>query len=71
MASRIPKERYAEMVGWLFPLIGNDDRETMTRIWQVMMPAPVFAGVKELIRKSVGSDWEVIRRRIPTIESKM
>jgi len=70
MAGKIPKERYAEMVGWLFPLIGNDDRETMTRIWQMMMPAPVFAGVKELIRKSIGNDWAELARRIPAIERR-
>ncbi len=70
MASRIPKERFADMVGWLFPLIGHDDRETMTRIWQMMMPAPAFAGVKELIRKSIGSDQAELSRRIPTLEGK-
>jgi len=58
------------MVGWLFPLIGNDDRETMTRIWQMVMPVPAFAGVKELIRKSVGSEWAELVRRIPTLERK-
>jgi hypothetical protein len=65
MASTIPKERFAELVAWLYPLIGHDDRENMTRIWQMVMPAPVFAGVKELIRKAVGSDWAELSRRIP------
>ena len=67
MASKIPKERFAEMVGWLFPLIGPADREDMTRIWQMVLPAPAFAGVKELIRKSIGSDWAELARRIPTL----
>ncbi len=68
MASKIPKERYAEMVGWLLPLVGNDDREDMTRIWQMVLPAPAFAGVKELIRKSIGSsDWTELARRIPNL----
>ena len=71
MAGKIPKERFAEMVGWLFPLIGNDDRETMTLIWQMVLPAPAFAGLKELIRKSIGSDWAELSRRIPTLERKM
>ena len=65
MASMIPRERFSEVVAWLYPLIGHDDRENMTRIWQVMLPAPVFAGVKELIRKAVGSDWAELSRRIP------
>src|SRR5665647_1393096 len=65
MASMIPQERFAELVAWLYPLIGHDDRENMTRIWQMVMPPPVFAGVKELIRKAVGSDWAELSRRIP------
>jgi len=68
MAGRIPKERFAEMVGWLFPLIGPEDREDMTRIWQMVLPAPAFAGVKELMRKAVSSsDWAELTRRIPTL----
>jgi hypothetical protein len=55
------------LVGWLFPLIGHDDRENMTRIWQMVMPAPTFAGVKELIKKAIGSDWAELTRRIPTL----
>jgi Hemerythrin HHE cation binding domain len=65
MSGTIPKERFAELVAWLYPLIGNDDRENMTRIWQMVMPAPVFAGIKELIRKAIGSDWAELSRRIP------
>ena len=67
MASTIPPERFPDLVGWLFPLIGNDDRENMTRIWQNVLPAPAFANVKKLIEKSVGSDWEELKRRIPTL----
>jgi hypothetical protein len=67
MSSKIPPERFPEVVAWLFPLIGHDDRENMTRIWQMVMPPPAFAGVKELIRKSVGSDWAELSRRIPTL----
>ena len=65
MAGTIPQERFAELVAWLYPLIGHDDRENMTRIWQMVMPAPVFSAVKELIRKAVGSDWAELSRRIP------
>jgi hypothetical protein len=65
MSSLVPKERFADLVAWEFPLIGNDDRENMTRIFQMVMPPPVFAGVKELIRKAVGgSDWAELNRRI-------
>ena len=67
MSSTVPKERFPELVGWMFPLIGHDDRENMIRIWQMVMPAPTFAGVKELIKKAIGSDWAELTRRIPTL----
>jgi hypothetical protein len=67
MSGMVPQERFAELVAWLYPLIGHDDRENMTRIWQMVMPAPIFAGAKELIRKAVGNDWTELTRRIPTL----
>lgn len=70
MASMIPQDRFSEVVSWLYPLIGIDDRENMTLIWQMMMPVPVFAGVKVLIRKAIGSEWAELVRRIPSLEAK-
>ena len=67
MSSTIPQERFPEVVAWMFPLMGHDDRENMTRIWQMVMPAPAFAGAKELIKKAVGSDWAELTHRIPTL----
>ncbi|MDD1696793.1 MAG: hemerythrin domain-containing protein [Methanoregula sp.] len=70
MASQVPKERFPELVAWEFPLIGNDDRENMTRVFQMVMPPPAFAGVKEFIKKSIGSDWAELTRRIPTLSAQ-
>jgi len=67
MSRKVPQERFPELVAWLFPLIGHDDRENMTRIWQMLMPPPAFAGVKELIKKAIGNDWAELTRRIPTL----
>jgi hypothetical protein len=67
IASQIPQERFPEFVSWIYPLMGNDDRENMIRIMQAVIPAPAFSGVKELIKKAVGSDWEELTRRIPTL----
>ena len=67
MAQMVPQERFPEVVAWLFPLIGHDDRENMTRIWQTMMPAPAFAGVKGLIQKAIPGDWAELTRRIPNL----
>jgi hypothetical protein len=69
MSGTIPQERFPDVVAWMFPLIGNDDRENMTRIWQMVMPAPVFSGVKGLIKNSLGSDWAELTRRIPMLET--
>ncbi len=67
MAGAVPQERFPEVIAWIFPLIGDDDRENMTRIWQMVMPAPVFAGVKQLIQKAVGDGWAELARRIPNL----
>jgi len=67
LASQIPQERFPEFVAWMFPLMGNDDRENMIRIMQAVIPAPAFSDAKELIKKAVGGDWAEIMHRIPTL----
>jgi Hemerythrin HHE cation binding domain len=67
LAGAVPQPRFPEVIAWMFPLIGNDDRENMIRIWQMVMPAPVFDNVKQLIHKAVGDDWAELTRRIPTL----
>ncbi len=68
MASTVPQQRFPEVIAWMFPLIGDGDRENMTRIWQMVIPAPVFANVKQLIHKAIGADWAELTRRIPDLE---
>ncbi len=68
MSGVAPQERFPEVVTWLFTLIGHDDRENLTRIWQAMMPPPVFEQVKQLIQKAIGSDWAEMKRRIPGLD---
>ena len=68
MASKIPQERFPEVVAWLYPLIGNDDRENMTRIWQQALPKPVFATVTRLIQAAIEDDWIELTRRIPELK---
>jgi hypothetical protein len=52
----------------MFPLLGDDDRENMTRIWQMVLPPPAFAQVKLLIQKAVGKGWAELTRRIPALD---
>jgi hypothetical protein len=68
MASTVPKERFPELITWMYPLLGDDDRENMTRIWQMVMPPPVFEGVKKLIQSAIGNDWQELTRRITTLK---
>ena len=67
MASTVPQERFPEVIAWMFPLLGHDDRENMTRIWQMVMPPPVFSVVRQLIQNAIGDDWAELTRRIPTL----
>ena len=67
LSKSVPSDRYPEAVAWLFPLLGITDRENVTRIFRTVLPPPVFAGVKELIRKAIGEDWEELTRRIPEL----
>ena len=67
MAQKIPEERFPEAISWLFPLIRDDDRENMLRIWQQALPKPVFTGVTNLIKTAIGNDWYELTRRIPDL----
>jgi hypothetical protein len=65
MDSTVPQDRFPELIAWMFPLLGPDDRENMTRIWQMVMPGEAFAGAIQLIKKAVGGDWPELAGRIP------
>jgi hypothetical protein len=67
MSSTVPQDRFPEVVAWMFPLMGHDDRENMTRIWQMVMPDPAFSRAKQLIQDAIGNDWAELTRRIPEL----
>jgi hypothetical protein len=67
MAGEVPPGRQPELIAWMFPLIGDDDRENMLRIWQMVMPAEAFAGAIQLVRPAVGGDWAELTRRMPEL----
>jgi len=69
MAGTVPQDRFPELVAWMFPLLGDDDRENMTRIWQMVMPADAFTGARQLVEDAIGDDWAELARRIPELES--
>ena len=67
MASTVPQDRFPELVAWMFPLMGDDDRENMTRIWQKVMPPEAFADATRLVAAAIGDDWSELSRRIPEL----
>ena len=67
MAGAVPADRNPEFVAWMFPLLGDDDRENMTRIWQMVMPPEVFEGAIQLVHQAIGDGWMELNRRIPEL----
>jgi hypothetical protein len=67
MANSVPKERFPELVAWMFPLMDDDDRENMTRIWQKVMPPDAFGGAIQLVQRAIGPAFTELGRRIPDL----
>jgi len=67
MAGQVPADRNPELIAWMFPLLGDDDRENMTRVWQMVMPPEVFAGAVQIVHQSIGDEFKELHRRIPEL----
>jgi len=67
MAAHAPQDRFPEVVAWMFPLMGHEDRVQMTRSWQMGMPPEGFAFAATLIEQAVGNDWPALARDIPEL----
>jgi zinc finger-like protein len=67
MSRKIPPDRMPEAVGWMFPLLSDDDRETMTRVWMDLMPEQTFTMVKGFIHAAIAEDWAELAHRIPEL----
>jgi len=67
MAGTVPQDRFPELVAWMYPLLGDDDRENMTRIWQMVMPPEAFTGAISLVHDAIGDDFAELNRRIPDL----
>ena len=66
MAGKIPPQLTPQFVNWLFPLVNQDDRVTMTTVQKALMPEEAFAGVRQLIHEAVrADDWSDLTRRVP------
>jgi len=67
VAGMVPRERFPEVIAWIFPLLNKDERENLTRVFQMLMPPEVFSGVRGLIEKALGGEWPDLVRRIPEV----
>jgi hypothetical protein len=67
LASAVPQDRYPDLIAWMYPLLGDNDRENMIRIQQMVMPPPTFAKTKQLIQKAIGAGWAELTRRVPSL----
>jgi hypothetical protein len=67
MANSVPQDRFPELVAWMYPLMGHDDRENMTRIWQKVMPPEAFSGAIQLVQRAIGPEFTELARRIPDL----
>lgn len=53
ISGMVPRERFPEVVAWIFPLLGGTDRRNLTEVFQMLMPPEVFAGVEPLIQRAI------------------
>ena len=69
MASKVPPELAPQFVNWIFTLVNQQDRVTMTAVWKALMPEEVFAGMRSLIQGALNSDdWSELTRRVPGLD---
>jgi len=70
MSKKVPPDRFPTLVQWMFSLLDLEDRVVVTKGWMTLMPPQVFAGLKPLIKKTVGENWVDLTRRIPELDDK-
>jgi hypothetical protein len=67
MSSQLPGSRVPEFNAWIYPLLGDDDREDFTRALMMLMPWEVFAPSIPQVREATGDGFAELARRIPEL----
>ena len=67
MGSQLPGSRVPEFNAWIYPLLGDADRENFTRALMMIMPWDVFAPSIPLIRQATGDGFAELTRRMPEL----
>ena len=70
MSKQVPPSRFPAFIQWLFPLLDLEDQFVVTKGWMTLMPTPVFANIKPLIKQSVSQNWVELAKRIPQLDEK-
>ena len=63
ISGMVPRERFPEVIAWIFPLLGPSDQKNLIKVFQELMPPEVFAGAVRLIQKAVGDEWPELAGR--------
>lgn len=67
MAGHVPPDRNPEFIHWYFTNVGLDDQEMWCKVVMGLVPEPVFAEIKSLVRETVKEGWSELTRRIPEL----
>jgi hemerythrin-like domain-containing protein len=67
MSSQMPGSRIPEFTAWIYPLLGDDDRENFTRALAMLMPWEDFAPGIPQIREATGDGFAELARRMPEL----
>jgi hemerythrin-like domain-containing protein len=63
----LPRDRFADFVTWLFPLVDLEDRARVIRVWKVAMPPEVFTGSMGLVQRVLGDDYSRLTNLVPEL----
>ena len=65
MSRKVPPEKFHMLIHWFFPLLDFSDQLVVTRGWMTLMPPPVFANLKPLIKQNTAENWAKLSQQIP------
>ena len=68
MSSNVPPEKFPTAIQWLLPLLNLEDQALVAKAWLSLMPPPVFARVKPLIKEATGQNWVELTRKVPELK---
>jgi Hemerythrin HHE cation binding domain len=56
VSGMVPRERFPEVLTWIFPLLGRADRDNLVQVFRMLMPPETLAMVGGVIRSAVGDE---------------